>query len=56
MKISFFLAASILSAIVFNACGGGSGNHSTLTDEELLDKRPFEMKIPANYDDSNPVR
>jgi len=41
----------IIIAILVSACGGSSGgNNSTLTDEELLADRPFEVLIPASYD------
>ena len=54
MPILKYIAASISLIFVLYACGGG-GDNSPLTDAELLDQRPFEMKIPQSYDASTPL-
>jgi polyhydroxybutyrate depolymerase len=53
MNSLYRITVSLFLITILNACDKSEG--SPHTDAELLNQRPFELNVPANYDDSTPT-
>jgi len=54
MKILVYFVCGLFLIGLLNACGGSSGGSSS-SPEDLVDDRPYELRVPSSYDVNTPT-